>query len=121
MTGAPRLARVFGGLELSAAFLGLPEVGLVGLKDASYFLGLVPNNRLEKPVSPAKGRAYGYAQLRGRLPDGQALLQALPVLKELVFRVKVGQRRVCRGVEGLRAVLAAIALDPPARVRSWCI
>ena len=109
MAGAPWLARVFGGLELSAAFLGLPEVGLVGLKDARHLLGLVSNNRREKPVSPSECRAYGYAHLLGRLPDGQALLQALPVLKELVFRVKVGQGRVCRGVEGLRAVLAAIA------------
>jgi len=47
------------------------------------------------------------------LPDGQTILQALPVLKKLFFRVKVGQWRVCRGVEGPRAVLAAIALDSP--------
>jgi hypothetical protein len=110
---APWLAGVFGGLELSAAFLGLPEVRLVGLKDASYFLGLVPNNRLEKPVSPSEGCAYGHSQLLGSFPDGQALLKAFTMLKKLLFRVKVGKRCVCRCVERLRAVFAAVALDSP--------
>jgi hypothetical protein len=105
---------VVGRDKLSAAFLGLPEVGLVGLKDACYVLGLVPNNRLKEAVSPSERGAYSYPHLFGRLSDGPAIFQALPVLEKLFFRVKVGQRRVCRGVECPRAVLAAIALDSSA-------
>jgi hypothetical protein len=101
MTGAPRLARVFGGLELSAAFLGLPEVGLVGLKDACHTLGLVPHDRLEEPVSPSERGTYSHSQFSGSFPDGQALLKAFPVLKKLFFGVKVGKRCVCPRVEGL--------------------
>jgi hypothetical protein len=112
MTGAPRLARVIRRLEISAAFLGLPEVRFVGLKDACHMLGLVPNGRLEEAVPPSERGTDSHPQLCGGFPDGQALLKALTVPKELLLRVKVGEWRVCRCVEGLRAILAAVTLDP---------
>ncbi len=86
----PCLDGVFGGLEISAAFLGLPKVRLVGLKDACYILGLVLNDRFKEPVSPSESGTCRHAQFLGSLPDGQTLLQTLTVLKKLFLRVKVG-------------------------------
>jgi hypothetical protein len=75
--------------KIAAAFLRLPEVRLVGLKDACYTLGLVPNDRLKEPVSPLESGTDRHIRLLGRLPDGQTLLQALTVQKKLFLRVKV--------------------------------
>ena len=75
---------------MSAAFLGFPEVRLVGFKDAGYILGLVLNDRLKEPVSPPESGTDRHAELLGRLPNGQTLLQALTVQKKLFLRVKVG-------------------------------
>jgi hypothetical protein len=74
-------------------------------------LGLVPNGRLEEAVPPSERGTDSHSQLLGSFPDGPALLEAFTVLKKLVFRVKVRKRCVCRCVEGLRAVFAAVALD----------
>jgi hypothetical protein len=85
----PCLVGVCGGLKIAAAFLRLPEVRLVGLKDACYALGLVPNDRLKEPVSPSESGTDRHALFLGCLPDGQTLLQALTVLKKLLLGVKV--------------------------------
>jgi hypothetical protein len=85
----PWLVGVFGGLKLAAAFLRLPEVRLIGLKDACYALGLVPNDRLKEPVSPPESGTNRHAQFLGRLPNGQTFLQALTVLKKLFLGMKM--------------------------------
>jgi hypothetical protein len=98
---------------MATAFLGLPEVRLIGLKDARYTLGLVPNGRLEETVPPSERGTDSHPQLSSGFPDGQTVLKALTVPKELLLRVKVRKRGVCRCIEGPRAVLAAVALDSP--------
>jgi hypothetical protein len=67
----------------------LPKVRLVSLKDACYALGLVPNVRLKEAVSLSESGTYHHAQFFCSLPNGQTLLQALTVLKKLLFGVKV--------------------------------
>jgi hypothetical protein len=90
VTCTPCFAGVFGRLKLSTAFLGLPEVRLVGLKDACHFLGLVSDNRLKEPVPPSESGTYSHPHLFGRLSDSPAIFQAISVLEKLFFIVKMG-------------------------------
>jgi hypothetical protein len=92
--GLPRAGLAISCLSLqqvpvAGIFADSEKVRLVGLKDARYLPGLVPNDRREEPVSPSESGTDRHAELLGRLPDGQTLLQALTVQKELFLRVKV--------------------------------
>ena len=111
-TRRSRFGGVLGRNKLSTPFLGLPEVRLVGLKNARHSPGLVPHDSRQESVAPSERSAHGHPQLLGRCPDGQPLLKALPMLEKLFFGVQVSQRRVRCCIESLGTVHAAVALYP---------
>jgi len=106
---------VLGRNKLSTPFLGLPEVRLVGLKNARHTPGLVPHDSRQESVAPSERCAHGHPQLLARCPDGQSFLKALSMLEKLIFGVQVSQRRVRCRIEGLQSIHAAVALHPTTR------